>query len=87
MMKRTLATLSVVIVSLIATASVALADYPPDATVEGKTIRTVAPDSGALAFTGSNTVAWIAAVVVLLVAGAALLKWASSERRSSRETT
>ncbi len=84
MLKRTLTTLGVAVVCVFATATAALADYPPTANVKGETVQRVAPDN-ALAFTGSNTFLWIAAAVVLLVAGATLLAWANSKTWATRD--
>jgi len=80
MMKRALATLSVAVVSVIATAGTALADYPPT-NVKGETVETVAPNQ-ATAFTGSNTMVFVVAMVALLLIGAALLAWARSSELS-----
>jgi LPXTG-motif cell wall-anchored protein len=82
MLKRTVTTLGVAVVGLVATAGAALADYPPDGQVKGKTIHTVAPNR-AIAFTGSNTMVLLAVVAVLLVAGAALLYLSRRPRSSS----
>jgi hypothetical protein len=54
-MKRTLTTLAVAIVTVLATAATALADYPPTANVKRETIQSVSPDR-TIAFTGSDTI-------------------------------
>jgi hypothetical protein len=80
MLRRTLTTLCVAIVAMLTTAATALADYPPKANVKGKTIHNVSPGES-LAFTGSNTMLWIALALVLLVIGVSMLVW--SRRRAA----
>jgi hypothetical protein len=84
---RTLAVLVGAAATLVVTAAVALADYPPPTSpphVKGKVVHpsTVGPDAG-LAFTGSDLLPLLAAFVVLLVVGAALLYWSRRPRATS----
>jgi hypothetical protein len=83
MLKRTLTTLAVTAVAMLTTAATAIAGYPPKANVKGKTIHNGSPVSPgqSLAFTGSNTMLWIALALVLLVIGVSMLVW--SRRRSA----
>jgi hypothetical protein len=74
MTKRTLTILAGAVVTLLTTATTALADYPPSPSVMGKTVQTVAPEHG-LAFTGYDTVLWLGAFIGLLTIGSALLLW------------
>jgi hypothetical protein len=74
MLKRTLTALVVAIVATLTTATAALAGYPPPADVLGKTVHKVSPEQS-LAFTGSNTMLWIALALVLLVIGVSMLVW------------
>jgi hypothetical protein len=83
-MKRTLTTVLVAIVTTLATAGTALAGYPPtnvkgETQVKGEAVQNVAPEQ-TVAFTGSNTMWWIVAIVALLLIGAALIAYARSTR-------
>jgi len=69
---RIFATLGLAVVGVLTTAGAALADYPPSPHVKGKTVT---PDPN-LAFTGTNIVLWVVALIVLLAVGAALIRWA-----------
>jgi hypothetical protein len=76
-MLRRIVTASVLaVVALVATATTAVADYPPSPVVKGETVHnhiaTVVPER-ALAFTGSDVLPWLGGLVMLLIVGAALL--------------
>jgi hypothetical protein len=86
---RTMTVLAGAFTTLVVTAAVALADYPPPTSpphVKGLVVHpdAVSPDR-TLAFTGADLLPLMAAVVVLLVAGAALL-FGSRALRRRRET-
>jgi hypothetical protein len=80
--ERTAATAGIIAFGTIATATRALADYPPTPSVEGTTVRTVSTDP-TTAFTGANVGPWLVAGLVLLAVGIALLAWARSSARTS----
>jgi hypothetical protein len=87
LLTRTLGAIAGAAATVVVTAAVALADYPPPTSkpqVKGKVVHpnTVAPGR-ALAFTGSDLLPLVAAVVVLLVVGTALLYWSRRARATS----
>jgi len=84
---RTLSVLAGAAATIVVTAAVALADYPPPTSpphVKGKVVHPHSVSPGrSLAFTGSNLMPMIVAFIVLLVVGAALLYWSRRPRTTS----